>query len=178
MSAVLRRFIVALAMILTLAGCATTPRVSRGSPSYLQTGMVSARFRGNEFYMAIGEVDLYQYDVFGNLKPSGQTVEIATVVQADKDTGEIVRIATLQSASSQGVTVMDSSPQVLSNLRGGMSVIDEQPYPHWLDAIQAMRDAIVKLHTYTQFAAGDDANTTVVVAVAHGWWPRHRRYRW
>jgi len=174
---VVKGIVLALGALVVMAGCATAPRVSKSSPNYLQTGMVSARFRGNEFYMVIGEVDLYQYDVFGNLAPSGQTVEIAAAVQADQDTGEILRIATLQPEGSQlGVTVTERGPQVLSNLRGGISVIDDQPYPHWLDAIQAMRDAIGKLHTYTQFAF-DSANTAVAVVVEPRWpWWHHRRW--
>jgi len=172
-----RPSVLALLAVLAVMGCATVPHISRGSPNYVQTGMVSARFRGNEFYMVIGEVDLYQYDVFGNLKPTGQTVEIAAVVQADRDTGEILRIATLQSLSSHGATVLDASPQVLANLRGGMSVIDAQPYPHWLDAVQAMRTAITQLDTYTQFAAGDEKGPVVVAVVRGWWWPRHRHWR-
>lgn len=133
--------------------------------------------------MVIGEVDLYHYNLFGNLKPTGQTVEIAAAVQADKDTGEILRIATMQGKDSEGLTVVDGGSYALADLRGGMSVIDAQPYPRWLDAIQAMRNAIRDLDTYTQFT-GDDQSGPVVVAVAPGWWwwgwggYGRRRYHW
>lgn len=170
-------------VVLGILGCATMPQVSKGSSNYLQKGMVSAKFKGNDFYMVIGEVDLYHYNLFGNLKPTGQTVEIAVVVQADKDTGEILRIATMQAKDSEGLTVVGSGNYALSDLRGGISVIDMQAYPRWLDAIQAMRNAITELDTYTQFTSGDQGGP-VVVAVAPGWWwwgwggYWHRPYRW
>ena len=155
-------------VVLALVGCATMPQIAKGSSNYLQKGMVSAKFQGNDFYMVIGEVDLYHYGLFGNLKPSGQTVEIAVAIQADKDTGEILRIATMQAKDSDGVTVADGGAYVLADLHGGISVIDVQPYPRWLDAIRAMRNAITELDTYTQFA-GSDQSGPVVVAVSPGW---------
>jgi hypothetical protein len=175
--------------MLAIVGCATMPEITKGSSNYIQKGTVSAKLKDNDFYMAIGEVDLYRYGLFGNLKPSGQTVEIAVVIQADRDTGEAVRIATMQSNNSgadagspNGVTANGAS-YVLADLRGGISLIDIQPYPRWLDAIQAMRNAITQLSTYTTFAGGDQ-HGLVVVAVAPRWplwfgggyW--HRRYRY
>jgi hypothetical protein len=159
--------------LLAIVGCATMPQVAKGSTNFLQKGMVSAKFKGNDFYMVIGEVDLYHYNIWGNLKPTGQTVEIAAALQADKDTGEILRIATMQSKNSDDVAVADEGgTYVLADLRGGISVIDVQPYPRWLDAIQAMKNAITQLNTYTQFTGGDDQSAPVVVAVAPswGWW--------
>src|SRR5208282_2696291 len=155
-------------VVLGILGCATMPQVTKGSSNYLQKGMVSAKFQGNDFYMVIGEVDLYHYNLFGNLKPTGQTVEIAVVVQADKDTGEILRIATMQAKDSDGMTVVDGGNYALADLRGGISVIDIQSYPRWLDAIQSMRNAITELNTYTTYA-GTDRGGTVVVAVAPLW---------
>lgn len=78
--------------------------------------------------MAIGDADPYYYDLFGILKPSGQTVEIAVVIQADKDTGEVLKIATMQSNNSStaacsssdlqnGVTVANGDNYVLADLR-------------------------------------------------------------
>ena len=169
-------------VVLAIIGCATMPKVSKGSSNYVQKGMVSAKFQGNDFYMVIGEVDLYHYNLFGNLKPTGQTVEIATAVQADKDTGEILRIATMQAKDSGGMIVADDGNSTLADLQGGISVIDVQPYPRWLDTIQAMRKAITELSTYTQFAGGGESGP-VVVAVAPGWWWGwggywHHRYYW
>jgi hypothetical protein len=170
--------LLAMLAALVLAGCATMPQVAKGSTNYLQTGMASPRLRGNEFYMAIGEVDLYKYGFFGNLKPSGKTVEIAVVIQADKDSGQALKIATMQTNSERsesgtdyenGVAVANGSPYVLSDLRGGMSVIDVQPFPRWLDAIDAMRGAIAKLSTYTNFAVTDRDQLAPVVAVDIGW---------
>lgn len=167
-------------VLLVLVGCATM-QIRKDTSNYLQKGMVSAKLQGNDFYMAIGEVDLYDYGLFGNLKPSGQTVEIAVAIQADKDRGEVLRIATMQSSNSSdiqnGVTVAGGASYVLSDLRGGMSVIDIQPYPRWLDAIQAMRNAITDLSTYTTFGSYQGGPS---VAVYPGWlwggfWHRHYR---
>jgi hypothetical protein len=167
-------------VLLVLVGCATM-QIRKDTSNYLQKGMVSAKLQGNDFYMAIGEVDLYDYGLFGNLKPSGQTVEIAVAIQADKDRGEVLRIATMQSSNSSdiqnGVTVVGGASYVLSDLRGGMSVIDIQPYPRWLDAIQAMRNAITDLSTYTTFGSYQGGPS---VAVYPGWswggfWHRHYR---
>ena len=172
--------IAAVVVATSVLGCATAPQVTKGASNYLQKGMTSAKFRGNDFYMVIGDTDLYSYGWFGDLQPSGHTVEVAAVVQADKDTGEILKIATLQSGYPGGTTV-DGTPSGLADLRGGISVIDSQPYPRWLDAIQAMRSAIVTLNTYTTFASSEDG--LVVVPVYRGWiwwgwgWGGHRRWR-
>ena len=178
--------------VLGLIGCATMPQITKGTSNYLQKGMVSAKLQGNDFYMAIGEADLYSYGLFGDLKPSGKTVEIAVVIQADKDTGEILKIATMQSNSAStaavsssdlqnGVTVANGANYVLADLRGGISIIDIQPYPRWLDAIQAMRDAIAKLSTYTNFAGGNPPGPAVVAVPPFlPWWHwggRHNRWR-
>jgi hypothetical protein len=186
---------------LAAAGCATAPQVTKGASNFIQKGTVSPKLKGNDFYMAIGEADLYTYGIFGGLTPSGKTVEIAVVIQADKDSGEVLKIATMQSNegvsaedSQNGVTVANGAKYVLADLRGGMSLIDVQPYPRWLDAIQAMRDAIAKLSTYTSFAVSEQSDSSpVVVAVSAGWgwgwgwgwwghgWRgvyRHRRYYW
>jgi len=130
----IERAVLALSIIFVATSSATASQVLANASDFLQTGMASDRFKGNEFFMVVGEVHLYQYDrLSGTLEPTDQTVEIAAVVQAEKDTGKILRIAT------------DGSRQVLVDLRGGISVIDVQPYPHWRDAVQAMRDAIIKL---------------------------------
>jgi hypothetical protein len=173
-------------VVLILGGCVTT-QISKGTSNYLQKGMVSAKLQGNDFYMAIGEVDLYDYGLFGNLKPSGQTVEISVAIQADKNTGEVLRIATMQSndssSSANGVTLANDANYVLADLRGGISVIDIQPYPRWLDTIQAMRNAITDLSTYDTFVANSNQSGPSVVAVYPGWswwgwrgfWHRHYR---
>ena len=153
----------------------------------MQTGTVSEKLKGNDFFMAIGEVDLYSYTLFGDLVPSGKTVEIAVVIQADKDTGEVLKIATLQSTNpwaadgayhlQNGVTVAHGATGVLADLRNGISVIDLQPYPRWLDAIQAMRDAIAKLSTYTTFASPSQSDLAVI-AVTPLWPAWYRGNDW
>ena len=175
--AALSTALVALAAI----GCATMPKIAKGSTAYLQAGMTSPKLEGNEFYMAVGEVDLYRYGLFGNLEPSGKTVEIAAVIQADKATGQAIKIATLQYNADRGArgsdfvngaAVANGAPYVLDDLRGGISVIDLQPYPRWLDAIDAMRAAIGKLGTYTSFVATDGDQLAPVVAFAVDIGPR------
>ena len=164
----IERAVLALSIIFVATSSATASQVLANASDFLQTGMASDRFKGNEFFMVVGEVHLYQYDrLSGTLEPTDQTVEIAAVVQAEKDTGKILRIAT------------DGSREVLVDLRGGISVIDVQPYPHWLDAVQAMRDAIIKLNTYTRFAPGDESATFIVAVNPRTWWPWHsHRYWW
>jgi hypothetical protein len=156
-------FSVLLLAALVLANCATAPQVIRGSSNYLEKGMTSPMVKGGEFYMATGQVDLYKYDLWGTLKPSGKTVDIAVVIQADAGTGQVLRIATLQprdpdlpansSGYENGAVVLGNSPYLIGDLRGGISITDIQPYPRWLDAIDAMRKAIADLGTYTNFAS-------------------------
>jgi len=151
---------------LALLGCATVPQYSRAPANYIQKGMASERLKGGEFYMAIGDVDLYDYGLFGDLRPSGKTIEIAAVIEADKTTGEVLKIATQQSDTNERVA------SKLSDLRGGMSIIDLQSYPRWLDAVAAMRDAITKLDTTVSFAAdgqGESAPVVAVVGLGLGW---------
>lgn len=180
MKKLVERVLLTAAVAIALVGCATAPQIGKGASNYLQKGTVSEKFQGNEFYMVIGEVDLYGYGLFGNLEPSGQTVEVAAVVQADKDTGEILRIATLQTRYPNGSVTANGTDYGLADLRGGMSVIDSQPYPRWLDAIKSMRDAVSEMNTYTTFA-GSDQSGLVVVAVSPRWvwwpWGWHRRWR-
>jgi hypothetical protein len=156
--------------------------------------MVSAKTKGDEFYMAIGQVDLYEYGFWGNLKPSGKTVDIAVAIQSDKDTGQVLRIATFQPQDSarsgdpsgyqNGVTLANGSPFALGDLRGGISITDMQPYPRWLDALEAMRKAITDLSTYTNYAIDDRHYLVAVVrepvfTFGFGWWgrPYHRYHR-
>ncbi|MGO9308363.1 MAG: hypothetical protein ACLQDL_05000 [Spirochaetia bacterium] len=156
-------------VVLVMVGCATTAQITKRSANYIQKGMVSSKFIGSEFFMVVGEVDLYHYNIFGNLEPSGRTVEISAAVQANKDTGEILRIATMQPDDAEGVMVAEGVNYGLADLRGGISVIDIQPYPRWLEAVKAMRSAVNDLGTYTTFADADQRGL-VVVAVSPGWW--------
>ena len=108
----------ALAMLI-FAGCATITQANKVSASYMHKGSVSEKLKGNDFYMAIGETELLKYDWLGNLKPSGKTVEVAVVIQSDKETGEVLRIATLQPKVKGEPAVTD--------FREGISIIDLQP---------------------------------------------------
>ncbi len=169
--------VIAVAAALGLFGCATMPQVEKGASNFLQKGMLSAKLKGNEFYMAVGDVDLYRQGMFGNLKATGKTVETSVVIQADPDTGEALKIATLQSNDAaaaspsdlqNGATVANGASYVLADLRGGISVIDIQSFPRWLDAVQAMRDAIGKLSTAN--GGGVVTQTAVVTVVPSFWW--------
>ena len=163
---------------LVVIGCASAPKTIAGSSEFLQKGMASPRLKGNEFYMVIGEVELYSEGFFGGLSPTGKTAEIAAVIQSDEDTGEILRIAT---ARPGGPVSGDSD---LADLRGGISIIDAQPYPRWLDAIGAMRDAFAKLDPQVDFIASDKGRAApdfAVVGVGWGWgrpgFFHHRHWR-
>lgn len=96
-------------LLLSIVGCA----------NHLQNGEMSAKFTGNDFYMVIGKVDLYDYNIWGNIRPTGETVEIAVAVQAVKDSGKILRIATLQSKNADGVAGSGGDNYILADLRVG-----------------------------------------------------------
>jgi hypothetical protein len=187
--------------LFALASCATVrPTVVKGASNYIEKGMISARTKGDEFYMAIGQVDLYERGFWGQLRPTGKTVDIAAVIHSDKDTGEVLRIATLQpqdpdidgspSSYQNGVTatggfVNAGATYTLADLRGGISIIDLQAYPHWLDALDAMKKAIKELSTYTSYAVSEDRSFVAVVpwprvemGFGLGWWgwPYYRGY--
>ena len=83
----------------------------------------------------------------------------------------------MQLKNSDGVAIAGGGNYVLADLRGGISVIDVQPFSRWLDAIQAMRNAITQLDTYTQFAEGNYQSAPLVVAIAPTWWWGWRGYR-
>ncbi len=184
--------IATLALTGALVGCASAPSIAKGSSNYLQKGMTSASLKGNDFYMAIGDVDLYGYGLFGGMQPSGKTAEIAVVIQADKDSGEALKIATMQtnqdasangSDYANGAAVASGSPYVLADLHGGISIIDIQPYARWLDAVSAMKDAIAKLSTYTNYGVNDQGILAPVVVtgvgVDFGWgWGWGFPHRW
>lgn len=165
----------ALIAALLVTSCASTPPAGKESADYVRKGTVSQRFAGNEFYMAIGAVPLYKYDFWGNLEPTDQTTEIAAVVQADKTSGEVLRIASAGSASGDGA---------ISDLRGGLSLIDAQSYPSWLEAIDAMRQAMDKLDPHTRLVEDGVVSDAPLVAVMDfGWawpwypYPSHRHFR-
>ncbi len=72
---------------------------------------------------------------------------------------------------------------MLADLRGGISIIDLQPYPHWLDAVEAMKGAIAKLGTYTNYAVnGQGVLAPIVVTggvgIDFGWPMWIYRDRW
>ena len=67
----LRWALITTVVAIGVLGCATAPQVTKGASNYLQKGTTSAKFIGNDFYMVIGEVDLYQHGLFGDLEPTG-----------------------------------------------------------------------------------------------------------
>lgn len=171
---IFRALTVAIAIMATI-GCATAPSIVKGSSSYVQKGSSNATLKGNEFYMAVGDVDLYDYGVFGGLQPTGKTAEIAVVIQADKDTGEALKVATMQynpnpygSNYTNGIAVAPGDAYVLADLHGGISIIDVQPYARWLDAVDAMKSAIAKLSTYTNFAVNGQGLLAPIVVPTIG----------
>ncbi len=146
-----------------LAGCASMPVVSTRPSNFLDVGVVYSKFAGNTFYMATGQVDLYKYGFWGDLQKTGKKIDMAVVIQADPDTGQVQRIATLQ---PDGVT-----GQYVGDLKGGILLTDYQPYPHWLDAIASMEAAVNKLNPVSaNYGSVTQTNGTVVFVAAPPVW--------
>jgi hypothetical protein len=181
--------------LMALLGCATTtPLITKDSPNYIEKGTVSSELKGSSFFVAVGQVDLYRYDLFGYLDPVGKAVESAVAIQADKDSGEARRLVTMQPVGAgvwegpdvgwrNSVTVIADRRFAVGDLVGGISVTDLQPYPTWLEALAALKKAIQQLDP---FAGGRYIITTerfyptlIVPPVffeRHWWWRRpHRR---
>ncbi len=144
------------------------------NPATLQVGAVSPKLVGGEFYVGTGTVDLYNDSLFGGLKPSGQSVQVTVAIQANKDTGEVLKISTLRSKDlvtvvAQGGTVWEDilggGPYIQSNLHGRIAVSDVQSSPTWQDAINAVNGAIQKGGTYTAFMASAKDGSVVAVKV-------------
>lgn len=172
---------------LVLAGCATMPKIVRGSSNYLGVGSVKSSLKGNGFYLAIGEVDLYRHRAFGGVAPLGRTRESAAGLQVDSATGRVERIVTFQPVAEQSATTTTSGNTVtttvetnrhyvIGDLIGGISVIDIHPYPSWLDVLAAMRKATSDLGGSGNFEVVPQAtvSTAVVVPPPFHWSP----WRW
>jgi hypothetical protein len=179
-----------------LLSCASTPEITRGSANFIKIGTVSAKLRGNSFYVALGQANLYKAGLFGVWHPTGQAVDIAVAIQADPDTGEVERIVTVQSKNrgleggdpedwQNNATVAIRSAYSIGDLRGGFSITDLQPYPKWLDALDAMQQDLVKLNAVVASTYHEDSSPTVTTEVIvddHPWFPRfgggwHGRFR-
>ncbi len=158
---------------LVLAGCASMPVATTRPSNFLDVGVVYPKLSGNTFYMATGQVDLYKYGLWGDLKKTGKKIDMAVAIQADPGTGQVQRIATLQ---PDGVT-----GQYVGELKGGILLTDFQPYPHWLDAVSAMEEAVSKLNPVEAGYGSVSQNNGTVVFVAGppvfwGWGYRYHPY--
>lgn len=182
-------------LCLILASCATSPAVLQGSPDYLTVGSVKSNLKGSDFYMAIGNVNLYRHRAFGGVTPTGRSAESAASLQVDRATGRVERIVTLQAVAKQITTtsttlntvttiVENDRSYVLGELIGGISVIDIHPYPTWLDALTAMRKATDALGESGNFRVSTQNNvtTTILPPPFFGWFalppPHHHRGRY
>jgi hypothetical protein len=130
-----------------LTGCATlSPQIAKSSADYLSVGVASDRLKGNTFYLVVGEVDLYRLKA-GTPVPTGRTAEAAVAVQADKETGLVQRLVTLQPAGRRASRLLNAAAvtggvgYTPGDLVGGISAIDVQPQTTWLKALDAMRNA-------------------------------------
>jgi len=152
-----------------LAGCASMPVASTRPSNFLDVGAVYSKFTGNTFYMATGQVDLYKYGFWGDLQKTGKKIDMAVAIQADPDSGQVQRIATLQ---PDGVT-----GQYVGELKGGILLTDFQPYPHWLDAVSAMEAAVSKLNPVSaSYGSVTQSNGAVVFVSSPPVWLWGYRY--
>jgi hypothetical protein len=155
-----------------LAGCASLPPETPHPSNFLDVGTVYPKFAGNTFYMATGQVELYKYGFWGDLQKTGKKIDMAVAIQADPDTGQVRRIATLQ---PDGIT-----GQYVGELKGGILLTDYQSYPHWLDAIAGMEAAVNKLNPVSaHYGSVRQTNGTVVFVAAPpvwGWGYRYHPY--
>jgi hypothetical protein len=179
-------------LFLALVGCATTaPLITKDSPNYIEKGTVSSELKGKSFYVAVGQVDLYRYDLFGYLNPVGKAVESAAAIQADKETGEAKRLVTLQPVGPgiwedaavgwrNSVTVIGDRSYGVGDLVGGISVTDLQPYPTWLDALAALKKAIRQLDPFagTQLIVTAERFYPTVIVPPPVFFPRHPWWWW
>ena len=160
------------------AGCASTPAAVHPS-NFLDVGAVYPKFKGNTFYMATGQVELYKYGFWGNLEKTGRTIDMAVAIQADPDTGEVQRIAALQPTDTYN-GIAGRAGYSVSDLKGGILLTDFQPYPHWLDAITSMEAAIEKLNpAVPDYGTAAQSNGTVVFIAGppvYGWGWGYRHY--
>ncbi len=181
-------------LVLALVGCATTaPLITKDSPNYIEKGSLSSELRGNSFYVAVGQVDLYRYDIFGNLNPVGTAVESAVAVEADKGSGEAKRLVTMQPVGPgvweednvgwrNSVTVIGDRNYAIGDLVGGISVTDLQPYPTWLEALAALKKAIRQLNPFPgreYVITAEGFYPTLIIPPPiffHRWWWWRRPY--
>lgn len=174
----------ALAAFLLLAGCATLPRITQDTPNYLAKGMVKENLKGESFYMAVGDVNLYRPRAFGGFAPTGRTIESPVAIQVNAASGLVDRVVTLQpyvqetSTTAVGpflwgsVVTINRTAYRLGDLIGGISIIDIHPYPTWVDAVKAMHSAVRDLGTSGNFvapAAGSVATTYTYVPPVRFW---------
>ncbi len=163
--------LVPLLLVLVMGGCATTSQITKGSPGYLAPGVVSEKLTGHSFYLAIGDVDLYRHNWVGKVVPTGQTAEAAVAVQVNSATGQVQKLVTLQptvDASSDwmnAAAVAGGGPYAVGDLVGGVAVIDIQPHPTWLEALEALQKATTALgSTRANDAARRYYHSTVIIA--------------
>lgn len=157
---------------LVLFGAWSATAYAQSYTGYLQVGSVVGELAGHRFYVATGEVHLYRVGYLGNQSDTGQQVESAAAVRVDSATGRVLKIVTLQpngsggsgtgSSAENSATVAGGQEYVVSDLLGGIQVSDIEPYGTWLDAIQAMKQAIVQLNAVGQFSPGGNIPPVVV----------------
>ena len=178
-------------LVIVMGGCATTSQITKGSAEYLAPGVVSEKLKGHSFYLAIGDVDLYRHNWAGKAVPTGHTAEAAIAVQVNGATGQVQKLVTLQPAVDaasdwlNAAAVAGGGPYAVSDLVGGVAVIDIQPHPTWLETLEALQKA-------TKTLGSSDANaaarrwyrSTVIIAdpfpppaFYFGWgWEFHHRW--
>lgn len=170
-----------LVVLVILTGCASTPPMARPA-NFLDVGTTYPRFQGNSFYMATGQVELYKYGLWGTLEKTGKLIDMAVAVQVDPASGTVQRIAALQPTDAY-YGVAGRAGYSVGELTGGLLLTDFQPYPHWLDAVDAMEAAVEKLNPAApDYGTAAQANGTVVfiapppAPLYYDWGWRYHRY--
>jgi hypothetical protein len=182
--------LVPILLLIVLEGCATTSQITKGSAEYLAPGVVDEKLKGHNFYLAIGDVDLYRHNWVGKVVPTGHTAEAAAAVQVNSATGQVQKLVTLQPTIDapsdwlNAAAVAGGGPYAVGDLVGGMAVIDIQPHATWLETLEARQKATKTLESADVNAAARRwYHPTVIVteppAFFFGWhWDFHHHHHW
>ena len=133
--------IMGIVIVLALTvGCATISK--ENSKNYMEKGMAVYQLKGHKYYYASGEVNLY----LAGLVPT-RKVETSVALLVDENTGEILKIKTLQPAGRETATArttgdVNATTYItggykyrLGDLVGGISVYDIRYTDSWDEAL-------------------------------------------
>jgi hypothetical protein len=134
------RLVAVLFVLALLAGCAT---VGKDSKNYLEKGMVVDQLKGHRYFYASGEVNLYAFLGLVAIR----SAETSVAILADENTGEILKIKTMQRAGQETatarttgdinatITIVGGYKYKLDDLKGGISYYDIHFTDSWEQAL-------------------------------------------